>query len=113
MYFKLRKEVFGVAQLIVLAKDSYDFTSRGTNERIVGQNLFAIDPSYQENDGRRVGYIPQKIPCTPDVLRKVTEFPGVYDLGYIQRADSKGRPQLVCTEAVFKGKSSFMSAVAK
>lgn len=105
--------MFKLAQLIVLAKDSYDFMSRGTNERVVGQNLYAIDPSYLDNDGRRVGYFPQKIPCTPDVLRRVTELPGVYELGYIQRADSKGRPQLVCTEAVFKGKSSILSAVAK
>ena len=92
--------------MVVLAKDSYDFTDPNTQNRIRGQNLYCVDPSFREDDGRKYGHFPLKLPCTLEVLAGVSECPGSYELELRQISSSGGKAKTVIVGAKFIKKLS-------
>lgn len=90
---------------LVIAAKSYNFKN-DAQEQVSGTNVYYLDPVMREDSPEQTGLLPLKVPALATVFAKLLpeNLPGIYELDFRQRPDSKGRPILTLADVKFKTK---------
>lgn len=85
-------------KVLVLGARRINF--QGTNGYVDVTKVTYIEGE-PEYTGEQKGYLPMTVSADVSVFSAISE-PGIYDVDFRQRPDSKGRPVLTMTKAVFE-----------
>lgn len=80
---------------LIIGADRYNFEAKD-GSRVVGANVYYLEPRPEDANGNRKGFQVVKIPASNEAFLGVRELPGFYEVEEGIKVNAKGHGEVTC-----------------